>query len=129
MAPIAVNTNPSPIQVECPTEESCVPCIGTDSAPSLVARPGQTAIFTVRNRGFPLPTFQWSRSSDGVNFTDITGQTNRDLTLPNLQASDAGKYRVRLENSNGTTSASAQLTVTPPPLLEVTEAMAQTNKA
>jgi len=123
VATVTVNTNPSPIQVECPPVETCVPCSGNAAPAHLVASPGQTAIFTVRNRGFPLPDFQWSRSADGVNFTDLPGETKRDLVLSNIQNADDGIYRVRLQNSNGTAHAFARLTIKPSPRLEITEAM------
>jgi hypothetical protein len=122
---VRVDTNPSPIQVECPPEEPCVPCAGVDSPANLVASPGQTAIFTVRNRGVPLPLFQWSHSVDGVDFADLPGETNRDLTVSNLQDSDAGLYRVRMENSLGTATSLARLTIKPSPSLEITEVMSQ----
>ena len=125
VATVTVNTNPSPIQVECPPGELCVPCAGTNAPGNLVASPGQTAIFTVGNRGFPLPTFQWSHSTDGVNFTDLPGQTSRDLAVSNLEDSDAGLYRVRLVNALGSTTAVARLTVKPSPQLEITEVMSE----
>jgi hypothetical protein len=124
VARITVETNPSPLQVGCPLEESCVPCAGTAAGAHLVASPGQTVIFTVRNRGFPLPDFQWSHSADGVNFTDLPGETNRDLVLSDIQDDGAGIYRVRLQNSNGSTNAFARLTVKLSPQLEITEVMA-----
>lgn len=123
-AAVMVSTSPSPIQIECPPEESCIPCAGTALSANLVASPGQTAIFTVRNRGYPLPTFQWSQSVDGVTFTDLPGETSRDLVVSNLQDSDARLYRVRMENPLGTATAIARLTVKPLPQLEITEVMA-----
>ena len=121
---VSVNSNSSPLQVDCPPAEDCVSFSGSGSLATLVATPGQTAIFTVQHRGFPLPTFQWSRSVDGINFTNLPGETRRDLTLPNLQPSDAGTYRIRLENSLGTTTAVARLILKPTPGLAITEVMA-----
>jgi hypothetical protein len=125
VATVTVYTNLSPPQVECPPVETCAPCSGNAAPAHLVASPGQTAIFTVRNRGFPLPDFQWSRSADGLNFTDLPGETNRDLVLSYITDLDPGIYRVRLQNSNGTTNAFARLTVKPSPRLEITEVMAR----
>jgi len=122
---VTVNTKPSPIQVECPPAEPCLPCAGADLPANLVARPGQTAIFKVRNRGVPLPTFQWSYSADGNTFTDLPGETSRDLVVSNVQDSDAGLYRVRMENLLGAASATARLTVKASPWLEITEVMSQ----
>lgn len=52
-------------------------------------------------------TFQWQK--DGVNIPNATGAT---LTLANLKASDAGKYRAIATNPGGTlTSAEATLVV------------------
>ncbi len=121
---LSVNSNSSSLQVVCPSAEDSVAFPAGASLATLVAAPGQTAIFTVQHRGFPLPTFQWSRSADGTNFTDLSDETGRDLTLPNLQPSDIGTYRIRLQNSLGTTTAVARLIIRPTPRLAITEVMA-----
>jgi hypothetical protein len=60
-----------------------------------------------------------------MNFTDLQGETHRDLTIPNIEYSAAGIYRVRMENALETANAFARLSVRPSPRLEITEVMSQ----
>ena len=121
---VTVKTNPVPIQVECPPEASCAPTIAPDGIGTLVANPGQTAIFTVQTRGYPVPTFQWSSSSNGITFTDLPGATNRQLTLTDIASSHAGYYRVQLQNSSGTVPpAVGRLSIQSRAQLRITEVM------
>lgn len=106
-ATLVVNTNPLPPVIIVPPLDAIV-------------FEGQTAIFTVKARGFPTPRFQWQ--TNGVN---IPGATNRTLAVPSATLAMSGTlYTVRAFNSNGTASASARLTVTRPPNLAITEVMA-----
>jgi hypothetical protein len=67
---------------------------------------GAEAVLSVTAIGSPL-FFQWAK--DG---TEISGQTNSTLTLPNVSPSDAGNYKVIVSNSAGSaTSQAATLTV------------------
>ena len=120
---VTVNTKSSPIQVECPPDKACEPGLGPEPIPTLVANAGQDAIFTVRTRGYPAPTFQWSASVDGVIFSDLAGETNRTLNLADITTLQAGLYRVRMQNSSGAVTARARLTVRSPARLEITEVM------
>ena len=73
---------------------------------SLVA--GSTAVLDVTANGEFL-TYQWRR-----NGTPLAGATNRQVTLPNLGASDVGNYAVTVANSGGTvTSATATIALSP----------------
>ena len=69
---------------------------------------GQSAQFSVTATGSAPLSYQWS-----VNWTNVTpGGTSNVLTLPNVQSSQAGDYRVIVANSVGVvTSAVATLSV------------------
>lgn len=94
-------------------------------APAITTQPqnqsvaaGASATFSAVASG-TAPSYQWQRSGDGTNWTDLAGATNASYTLANVQATDNGAlFRVRATNSAGTaTSNAASLTVTtaPPP--------------
>lgn len=87
----------------------------------LIVFPGQTAVFQVKVRGYELPAIQWQ--FDGRN---ITGATNSMLLVPNAGTADSGHYSVRIQNSLGSTNASATLAVRPRPNLLITEVMGST---
>jgi len=82
--------------------------------PSIMSQPqsvtvtnGNSAQFSVAAAGIPAPTFQWK-----LNGTNLAGQTQSTLTIPSVQANDAGTYTVDVSNTAGTvTSQPAQLTV------------------
>ena len=83
-------------------------------APSIVVQPrsqasclGQTVTLTVTATGAEPLKYQWL-----FNGNPMTGQTGTNLTLVNLQASDAGTYSVVVSNAvEQVTSAPVQLTV------------------
>ena len=80
------------------------------SAPlaSITGTIGQTVAWTVDVTGSPPLTYQWRK-----NGTAIAGAIGANLTLSNVQTSDAGNYDVVVSNSAGSaTSSSATLTVT-----------------
>lgn len=81
--------------------------------------PGQTAVFRVEFRGYPVPEIQWQ-----FNGNDIWGANSNTLSVPNCTAPLAGIYTVQLANPFGATNASARLRVVLPPRLRITEAMA-----
>jgi len=120
---LTVNTNPTPARLECPPALACVPGDTDLAPPALIVAPGQPAILTAMARGYPLPTLQWSRSVDGRNFVEMTGETNRSLVIPVVQLSNAGIYRVRAQNPGGATSGDVTLIVKEQPRLKITEAM------
>jgi hypothetical protein len=88
------------------------PAITTQPQSQSVAA-GASATFSAVASG-TAPSYQWQRSSDGVNWTDITGATNASVTISNVQMADNGAlFRVRATNSAGSaTSNPATLTVT-----------------
>jgi len=87
--------------------------------PAITAQPAtQTVIagapvtFSVNATGVPAPTYQWRKNS-----SPIPGATSASLVLSTVQAGDAGSYSVVVTNSAGSvTSATASLTVNPPPV-------------
>ena len=84
----------------------------TDPADTTVTS-GDDATFTVTVAGDPAPTVQWETSTDGLAWTDITGETAAQLVLQAVTtASDGTRYRAAVRSSAGTTwSAAAELTV------------------
>lgn len=119
---LTVNASVHPLELECPLELTCAD--GNESSPaSLVAAHGQTTTFSILARGYPLPTFQWAWSPNGTSYIDLPGQTNRELVIPSVTATDAGTYRVRAQNSVNSLNASVALVVKPKPRLRITEAM------
>ncbi len=86
------------------------PTIATQPQP-VVGIVGRTANFSVDVNGTAPFFYQWR--FNGVN---LYGANTRQLTLPNLQARQAGSYSVVIFNSAGSTeSSSASLSVLFPP--------------
>src|ERR1022692_244704 len=82
------------------------PPIFTQKPANLTAVVGDTAVFSVRALGGSL-NYQWSNNVIGV----IAGATNATLTLTNVAFANAGTYSVFVSNSQGSTNASATLSV------------------
>jgi hypothetical protein len=126
---LTVNTNPMPPRIECPPLDWRFSGVPGQSETNLTIFENQTAIFEVVARGYPLPTFRWSRiTADGTRITDLPGATNSTLMITLALPGHSGIYRVRVQNTNGTVFAYAQLTVKPAeerPQLRVTEAMSE----
>ena len=74
---------------------------------------GTTATFSVLASGTPPPNYQWRFNS--TNLTDgarINGATSTNLTIGNVQSSDAGSYTAVITNVAGSiTSDVATLTM------------------
>jgi len=96
---------------------AAAPYIAGGTAPSVTAQPqsltavaGRSASFTVAVAGTPPFSYRWR-----FNGTNPVG-SSPTLTLPNVQANQAGAYSVIVFNSAGSAvSASAQLSVVFPP--------------
>ncbi len=81
------------------------------SPPSITSYVNGLATFTSVVNGSPPMSLQWRL--DGTN---VPSQTASTLTLPNLQASEAGTYTLLASNALGTNlSTPVTLTVLPPP--------------
>jgi hypothetical protein len=90
------------------------------SVPSIVTAPasqtvtaGSSVTFTASAIGFPTPTVQWQQSSNGTNWSSISGATSTTYTINAATVSKNGyRYRAVFTNSAGsTTTAAATLTV------------------
>ena len=83
-------------------------------APSIMQQPvrqdgylGKSVTFQVTAIGYPLLSYQWQKDS-----APIPGATDASLVLTNLQATNAGRYRVIVSNPEGSvTSSDAYLTI------------------
>jgi pectate lyase len=96
-AVLIVNTNPvAPIFISQPASQ--------------IALAGTIVNFIAQAAGTAPITYQWNKDN-----VAISGATSSALNLTNVQTADDGSYSVTASNSvGGTTSALAQLTVTPP---------------
>jgi len=89
---------------------------GWTAPPTIITEPqsrtvlaGSNATFTVVATGTPPPTYQWQ-----LDKLNVPGATAPTLTLTNVQATNAGNYRVVVSNSaDVATSQMATLTVVP----------------
>ena len=102
-----------------PSLEQGLPFIFSQPSPTTVSV-GGTAQFWVETYG--ALGYQWHLN--GTNLTDnsrISGSQTANLTISEVQLSDAGNYQLSLQNFSGTTNSdAATLTVTvPPPMLQV----------
>ena len=94
-----------------------------DVAPTVTTQPssqtafeGQSVSFSPAANGFPAPTVQWQRSTDGGStWSDISGATSSTLNITDVPLSDNGfEYRAVFTNSVGSaTTNPATLTVNP----------------
>lgn len=64
---------------------------------SLTVAPGQAATFSAGYTGDQPLTLRWFKED-----LEVKNATNATLTLPNVQAADAGRYRLRLVNDLAT---------------------------
>lgn len=91
-------------QLAFPTAEPPVISVDPVSEAALI---GSNATFTVAAGSLLPMEYQWQ-----VNGTDLVGETNITLNLSGVQKADAGKYRVLVSNTEGSTaSAEANLVV------------------
>ena len=83
---------------------------------------GTTATFTVTATGSAPLAYQWRFNGTNIpNGGNVSGAATTNLTLANLQLTNAGNYSVVVSNTYGSaTSGVAVLTVWLPPQLEIT---------
>jgi pectate lyase len=83
---------------------------------SLMVTQGQPAAFSVQADGTAPLSYQWYFNTNSL----LGGQTASNLNIASAQATNAGKYSVKISNGGGSvTSALATLTVLLPPNITV----------
>jgi hypothetical protein len=97
-------------------------------APRFTLTPSDESIFTGGSVafhalavGYPAPAYQW-RFQGQV----LSGQTSPSLVLASVTPAQAGQYEVLASNDNGSSSATATLTVRAKPDLRITEVQSST---
>ncbi|HST47479.1 beta strand repeat-containing protein [Jatrophihabitans sp.] len=100
--------------------------VTVNQAPAVTTNPssqtvnnGNSVSFIAAASGFPAPTVQWQRSTDGgANFSNIAGATSTTYTFTAASADNGNKYRAVFTNSTGSaTSTAATLTVNTAPTI------------
>jgi hypothetical protein len=81
--------------------------------------PGASVSFTAAASGFPAPTVQWQRSTDGgASFTNIAGASSTSYTFTALAGDNGNHYRAVFTNTAGSaTTTAATLTVSAAPTI------------
>jgi hypothetical protein len=99
------------------TNLAVAPEVSTAPADTTAVRGGTVELIVVAS-GAPAPTYQWFfgdlRLTDGAG---ISGTNSGILTLSDISAASAGRYRVVVTNSAGTVEREALLTVLVPPMI------------
>ena len=54
---------------------------------------GDTVTLYCEADSFPPPTYQWERRNETGNFVALSGETNTNLTIVNIQYEEFGDYR------------------------------------
>ncbi|GAA0434531.1 beta strand repeat-containing protein [Leifsonia naganoensis] len=73
---------------------------------------GAPVVFTAAASGFPVPTAQWSVSTDGgASYAPIAGATASTYAFTAAAGDNGNRYRVTFVNSAGSVSADAALSV------------------
>ncbi len=103
VAPVGGGVNPVPAPP--------IPIPPQPVAPVIILQPvgetvnmGANAAFWAAASGLPPSSFQWNFAG-----APIPGATSTILTVPNVQASDAGSYSITATNSAGTVTSNAAL--------------------
>lgn len=77
-----------------------VPQYTTQSPASLSVAAGAT--LTISPVVTEAVSYQWQKSTDGTNWTSISGATSMTYTKASVTADDAGQYRLAARQNNGT---------------------------
>lgn len=113
----AIINGPTGQVVSAPATLNVVSALGaphvTSQPAAVTAIAGDNVQFTATATANPAATVQWHESSNGENWTAISGATGTTLTIKAVQANQDGKsFRAVFSNGLGTaTSAAAALTV------------------
>ncbi|WP_295118529.1 S-layer family protein [uncultured Leifsonia sp.] len=90
----------------------------TLAASDLTVGEGGTAAFTASASGYPAPTVQWTRSTDGgASYQPIPGATATTLSFTASLAESGYRYAAVFSNASGTATTVATLTVTRTPTI------------
>jgi MBG domain/Kelch motif/Immunoglobulin domain/Immunoglobulin I-set domain/Galactose oxidase, central domain len=90
------------------------------AAPSIVTSPmsqtvvsGSSVTLSATATGYPAPTVQWQQSTNGTNWSNLSGATSSSYTISGVTNSQNGyQYRAVFRNTVGSaTTAAATLTV------------------
>jgi hypothetical protein len=93
---------------------------GSNSSPAITGQPSSTTVtagsqasFSASATGSPTPTVKWQRSTDGTNWSDISGATSVTYSFTAAAAENGAQYRAVFTNGVGSdaTTNSATLTV------------------
>ena len=83
----------------------------TGQPASVISNSGTTATFTASATGTPTPTVQWQVSTNGTNWSDISGATSTSYSVV-ATGNSGSQYRAVFTNTVGTvTSSTATLTI------------------
>jgi hypothetical protein len=80
-------------------------------SPPVAANIGDTVTFSVNATAGPL-TYQWQR-----NGANVPGATNASITITNVQATNAGVYRILVRNPHGSVLSPPAALTFPPPII------------
>lgn len=95
------------------TTSAIAPTIASNPVSANAVTGGSVSFSASANGTSPL-AFQWRKSLNNTDFSDIPGATSSQLNLSSITTADAGYYHLVVTNSVGSaTSASASLTVAP----------------
>jgi len=104
------------------------PAITTDPGAADVDA-GATATFTAAASGYPAPTVQWQRSTNGLDWNDVGGATSATYSFTAAAGDDGARFRAVFTNAVSTaTSAVATLAVRYAPVV-TTDPVSQTKLA
>lgn len=89
------------------------PPLDTADPVDVNATSGDNATFVAHAAGYPAPTVQWQKTTDGITFNNIDGATADSLALPNVTTADNHTFyqAVFTSSAGSVTSNQAMLTV------------------
>ncbi|MDR7182985.1 hypothetical protein J2X85_000008 [Microbacterium trichothecenolyticum] len=101
----------APIEYE-DVVEDVAPAVTTQPTSASVTE-GADATFTAAASGTPAPSVKWQSSTNGTDWSDVSGATSASLTVPAVTLAQSGaQYRAVFTNAAGSaTTNSVQLTV------------------
>lgn len=102
-----------------PCGPQLVSAITGSNADKVVICEGDARSFTFSStvsQGFNNPTFQWQKSNDGINWTDIPGAITTTFTQDFTSVSQTGNYNFRMAAAEAGNLGSVQCRVVSKPL-------------